>query len=288
MNHGKEAAFDKLAYLADNTEKDFLVSTCGYFIAENSIYHLHNRNYHNGYTLIYLHKGKAILPRVDGTDEIVTSGEVIIFHPYEYPKVTYLADAENERYYIYFEGSQINKCLTKFKLNDKRHYHVGDLSTQIKNFHKIIDDFECRGYYDDIHRNTLFLNILSAISNAVNPITKKSYPPIFKEVLDTIENNYFKKFSLQNLAKTFSISTSTLKRYFNKYTSKTPIDYINHIRLDRAKLMLVESNMSISEIAFNVGFDDALYFSKFFKKKIGVSPKKYREHVLNSPLSSNK
>lgn len=104
--------------------------------------------------------------------------------------------------------------------------------------------------------------------------------------MDTIENNYFEKLSLSELAENFSLSVSTLKRYFKKYTGQSPIEYINNTRINMAKFMLIDSNLQISEVSYNVGFEDALYFSKFFKKKTGLSPKEFRKKHSKKTLKS--
>ena len=100
---------------------------------------------------------------------------------------------------------------------------------------------------------------------------------MYKQILYDIENHYFQNITLSSLTNKFSISVSTLRRYFKKYADTSPMEYINDLRLEKAKFMLIESDMQISEISYSVGFDDALYFSKFFKNKTGLSPKEFRK-----------
>ncbi len=275
MNKGGQALNLEQTLQQNNTDKDFVVSNCGYFIAENSPHTMSAQKI--GYLLIYLHKGRVMLPNSSGENEILTSGTVVLFKPHEVPKITYLSDPINERYYVYFEGKSVETCLEKLKINDKRHYTVGDLSAQIKNFHKIIDDYKYHSFDEDVYRSTYLLNILTAIANVVNPSQKSYYPDTFKHILDLIEKSYFEKITLSSLAKSFSISTSTLKRYFNTYMDCSPMEYLYAIRLEKAKFMLLEYDLQISEISYSVGIDDALYFSKFFKSKTGLSPRDFRK-----------
>lgn len=55
------------------------------------------------------------------------------------------------------------------------------------------------------------------------------------------------------------------------------MDYLNSFRIEHAKAKLKDSNLSVNEIAYSVGFQDARYFSKLFKKYVGITPKDYRK-----------
>jgi len=279
MNHGKTALTLEQTHELDDLHKNFMVSNCGYFIAENSA-HLMKRSFYNeGFLLVYLHKGRAKISFENNKKEIVSDGTVILFKPHSRHTLSYLSDPINERYYVYFEGHDALDYIKRFKLDSQPYYNVGDLSSIIKYFHKIIQDFKLHSLDDELFRTTYLLNILTTISNVVNPVKENDFPETFNRILDTIEKNYFAKLSLASLADNFSISVSTLKRYFKKYMNTSPMDYINDTRINRAKFMLLESDMRVSEISYSVGFEDALYFSKFFKSKTGVSPKNFRKNT---------
>ena len=71
------------------------------------------------------------------------------------------------------------------------------------------------------------------------------------------------------------LSTSKFHHVFKQHTVLTPIEYINNTRINRAKEMLSDTNLSISDIAERAGFSDQNYFCRIFKKKTGISPKQY-------------
>lgn len=102
--------------------------------------------------------------------------------------------------------------------------------------------------------------------------------------LEYIRKNFHKHISLDELAQLAHLSVSALERRFKKHLSKTPTRIINEIRLESARLMIMESDRPISEIAFNTGFGDHSYFTKQFKTFFGIHPSKMREQVvLNKP-----
>ncbi len=89
--------------------------------------------------------------------------------------------------------------------------------------------------------------------------------------------DYKRSWTLADIAKLSGYSESRLSAlYKNKYGISPINDLINH-RIKEAKLLILYGNMSLSEIAEATGFSSIYYFSKYFKKKEGVSPQKYKE-----------
>ena len=86
-------------------------------------------------------------------------------------------------------------------------------------------------------------------------------------------------FSLNYLAKQLALSNSYLSSLFKRIYGKNFQDYMLSIRLDRAKIFLLSTDMKVYEIAAAVGFDDPNYFSATFKRKFGISPNQFREKM---------
>ena len=82
--------------------------------------------------------------------------------------------------------------------------------------------------------------------------------------------------SLPSISKETGLSESYIRRAFFAKMNVTPIKYINGLRVEKAKKMLTESNFSVSEIALATGFEDQFYFSRVFKRSVGVSPRGFR------------
>lgn len=92
-----------------------------------------------------------------------------------------------------------------------------------------------------------------------------------------IEEHYSEKITIEDLANAAFCSIQNLYRIFQKNFHLSPHNYINKIRLEKASVLLENSERSVTEISEAVGFDDPAYFSKLFKKRYQLSPKKYRE-----------
>jgi len=87
--------------------------------------------------------------------------------------------------------------------------------------------------------------------------------------------------SVTEIADNMQISTSYMQAYFKKHKNTTLTKYITQKRVDYAKQMLLNTNLTISTIAVKAGFTDPLYFGKIFKKNEGVTPSKYRDTLNN-------
>ena len=96
-----------------------------------------------------------------------------------------------------------------------------------------------------------------------------------------ISSHYFETVELSALASLVGVSEGHFCRTFKKYTHMRPIEYITHLRMERAKAYLVEDvNMSITEIAEAVGYASPSYFSKVFRENVGMSAEKYRARIF--------
>jgi transcriptional regulator GlxA family with amidase domain len=99
------------------------------------------------------------------------------------------------------------------------------------------------------------------------------------EIQDWIHNQYHTPITLEAISERFTISVRTLNRRFKQATGKSPMQYLQQVRIDNAKELLRSTNLGISEIAFSCGFGDCSYFSALFRKSISITPSAYRNLV---------
>ncbi len=92
-----------------------------------------------------------------------------------------------------------------------------------------------------------------------------------------LELNYTKNTDLEGISRRFNTSVSSLKRRFKQATGETPNKYIQNLRIERAKELLKFSDLSISLVAYEVGYEDVSYFGSLFKRLAGNTPNLYRK-----------
>lgn len=92
-----------------------------------------------------------------------------------------------------------------------------------------------------------------------------------------IENSYSYPITVEEIAEYVGVSRSHLYRSFQTYMQQSPKEYLTQFRLKQACHLLKETKLSIASIAYSVGFENNLYFSKAFKQQKGVTPSQYRK-----------
>lgn len=101
--------------------------------------------------------------------------------------------------------------------------------------------------------------------------------PLLEKIIQLVKENYTNPlYSLTEFTQDLGMSKSTLCRRMKAITDKTAMEILTEYRLNMAKNLLADGNMSVSDVAYAVGFNDPLYFSRRFKQAFGNSPKSAR------------
>ncbi|MFH0919464.1 MAG: helix-turn-helix domain-containing protein [Fibrobacterota bacterium] len=124
-----------------------------------------------------------------------------------------------------------------------------------------------------------FMQLIGFLSRAYARMQGVQYSGLLglSEVLGHLERNYTEEIRLPELAKMAQMSESRLLRSFRSATGHAPIDYLVRLRLRHAGDLLRQETQDITAIAYKVGFNDSNYFSRQFRRVMGVSPREYRK-----------
>ena len=101
-------------------------------------------------------------------------------------------------------------------------------------------------------------------------------------VISYINENIDRKITLSELSEQFSLNSSYLSSLFKEATDYNITEFINRLKTDRAKELIIEGRYKVKEVASLVGFDDPYYFSRVFKNIEGVSPGEYYKRYINT------
>jgi AraC-like DNA-binding protein len=102
---------------------------------------------------------------------------------------------------------------------------------------------------------------------------------LIRDCIRYIEEHYPEEIRLDNLADRAYLSPEYFSKVFKRLTSQTPIEFINNVRLEKAKQLLASSSLPVTDIAYRTGFHDSNYFSRQFKKTTGFTPGDYRKRA---------
>lgn len=95
-----------------------------------------------------------------------------------------------------------------------------------------------------------------------------------KNLRPLMEENFSKSFSVKNFAEFSGRSLTTFKKDFQNIFHQSPKKWVNEQRLERARVLLTHTDLNVTDVCFEVGFENLSYFSQLFKKRFGISPKK--------------
>ena len=121
----------------------------------------------------------------------------------------------------------------------------------------------------------------------VNELISGIFNPKEIEFKEIIETHLYNNLKLEELAALCGLSLSTFKREFVKQYKSSPAKYIKQRRLEKAAELLRISNLRISDIAYDTGFQDLAHFSKSFVKVYGCPPTAYRVNHSDKSLVFN-
>jgi AraC-like DNA-binding protein len=236
---------------------------------------------HNKHELYYLEKGKT---RYFIGDEIylLNPGDMVFVPKGTFHKTNPEEDTVSERVLFVFDddftGQEYQKYVDRLKQNKlvklpaEQVYKIRELCQRIEheNKHRNTDFREMEKLY--------FRQLLITISRYRINDSEERFSNSFKVIQDAakyVSQNYAEEITLDSIAEKYAMSPSYFSKQFKSITGVGLIEYLNHIRITAAEKLLIQTNMPITRIAMECGFNDSNYFAAVFKKIKGITPKKF-------------
>ena len=249
---------------------------------------------------------------------VISAGETYLFKPGDYQMPLEATDAEY--YYVHFLSDESQTC--ELEMNDDEYYrlinekHTKNLKTPFYSAHcydfmsiylkkhgriaskslfeHIVSTLksnriqeEARSAERRFQISAAFADVLFKIESADDKKLISLYSTAQK-ITDYIERNYDKSFTGEDVERDLFISFDYANRVLGKALGTSIIKYRNTVRIDNAKVKIRTSNIPMSEIAAAVGFENGYYFSRTFKKIVGISPTEYKQKILYGKMKGDK
>lgn len=274
MNKLRLRSRDILNSKSKQSNEYSLIVNYTYDCFENELYAYDTYNCHgrDDYYLIYVTDG-IFNTEINGTVFHLKKGAVVLYPPkYKY---RYWGEPPSKYLFAHFTGSYVKKILTDLGFSLEPYVLESEFSPKIEDlFYKMIEQYMTNAPFSQYSLACLLEEILLTI--AVNRERNNGYRT-FKKSIKYIHANYIEKIQIPDLAKMEGLSNSRYITLFTKEFGKTPIEYILNLRLGRASELLLTTDMPISLVGSSSGYKDQYFFSKIFKKHMGVSPYEYRK-----------
>ena len=187
---------------------------------------------------------------------------------------TYWPDRNEPWYKLFFVtgGEMTPQLLKAYKMESV--YHIPDCP-ELKKYFEAMDALQYNSVQSNRQASVVFHQFLQEAAMLVYGVKSKLPEEIGKLKL-ALDNAVEDNFRLEKFAAGVGISEAHLIRQFRSHFQMTPYDYLMTRKMETAQRLLLYSTLSVKDIAAKLGFSDAYYFSNYFKRKNGMSPRLYR------------
>ncbi len=255
-------------------------------------------NTHEYFEMVYIKKGSAVF-EIAGQPVAIGPNDIIIIKPRQAHKFIVKSEAGCEFIVLNFKfTNQVNNEVSEISLEDFLNFvnnkewgpfislKVSQKNEIITLLNKILRERESAEIGSELLNYLLIMELFVFISRALKmewESSIKNKSPKLKELIEVsvkfINNNFERDISLGDIARFIFLSPSYFTRAFKEEVGISPISYLLKIRVDRAKELLRETDLKISDIALSIGFSNQQRFNEIFKKYAGVTPLHYRKQI---------
>ncbi len=252
----------RIASATVSAEKLF-INNCGYYLGLKENMPMERERGRADYHLVFVYKGE-----MRSNLGKAVAGECLYYPPNVPQRYEYSAGEKTAYFWIHYSGAA---CEELFGGATAGIIRCGAHAAQIhelflRTVHAISNPFPESERYA--------LGIFQAICALVRGGEKENTP--FRSVISMMED-FPKNYGVADYAEKAKMSRGHFIRSFKAFTGKTPIEYRTDLMIAHAKNLLLETSLNVGIIGELSGFSDGLYFSKIFKKRVGLSPTDFRK-----------
>ncbi len=257
------------------SELGFEINCAGYAIVEECDTGVNRPNGLNDYQIIYVKSGCGHYV-LNGKETVVNAGNALIFRPKE-PQIYRYYQAERPQIcWIHFSGAEVETILSNLELTDKTVIPVANDTIIWNSITAIVDEITLKRNGFMLAAESYAKTILVDLSRNSNALPKSKSVEAVEQICREMQTEFARDTTNAEYAAECDMSVSHFLLTFRQITGTSPHKYKMHLRITAAKNMLINTEYKIVEIATVVGFNDSMYFCKYFKKETGLSPSDFR------------
>ena len=235
----------------------------------------------NEYQLLYITEGKGIFSTMHVKNATLTAGDFFILFPGEWHSYKPLDETGWKAYCIGFRGENMDhRVQAGFLSADSPIHHIGYSSEVAQLYSTAINVAKEEPAYVQQFLAGIVNHLLGMLYSLERTrALKKDFgrSDIIDKARNNIREHLDENLTIQDVAKNIGMSYSNFRKLFKEYAGISPALYQQDLRLQRAMDLLSGTNLSVKEIAYQLHFESADYFSTKFKKKVGKTPSEFRQ-----------
>jgi len=278
---------DRVGNISEHLIVDSLKSTtlnlhsCGYHTTSHYNNKISRPNGRKDYQLFYIINGSGKFT-INNKEIIASSGSVIIYPPNTSQLYHFLVEENTCYYSLNFIGANNHLELTPIFEVSPTPFIIGYNQTICNTLEAIIDELiRKEDHYLQVCNYYLYTILLMILRHhGQSTKVRYAYEPAIQKTAHYMRSTYAKKYTLQHYANYANLSISRFINDFKSIFSISPMKFLTKIRMENACWLLMNTQMSINDIAHFVGYEDSLYFSRIFRKEHNMSPSEYRKNCF--------
>jgi YesN/AraC family two-component response regulator len=232
--------------------------------------------------LVFCTKGSGIV-MISGEQIPVSGDQFFIIPKGEVFKYYSVINENSKLLVVHFNG--MNSALMGKEFSVVRNL-IPSVNNLVANREMLFDEIFNNlsiGFHDENleYVNFCFGHLLATFiyANKTSDDAANESNPVIRHAIDYMNKNVNLKLSLTQISKEAGYSPTYFTTLFKKETNYSPLSYFSHLKIVKACEFLDYTRIKVKEISFTLGYSDPYYFTKDFKKKMGMSPRKYRKRV---------
>ncbi|HKZ38465.1 MAG TPA: AraC family transcriptional regulator [Chryseolinea sp.] len=237
----------------------------------------------NEFQLVYISNGNGVFESETSGTTIVEAGTAFLLFPGIWHRYKPSEETGWEEFWVGYQGAYVNYLMkqTCFKTTSP-FVHIGQNAELMSVFIKLIETVKYEGVAYRQFSSCLISQLLAIVyASAINSDAhRQNQNKLIHQARFKIHENLDKNINLEQVAKELGVSYPWFRRVFKAIIGVAPGQYHLNLRVEKACSLLKETDLTVGEIAFHLGFESEFYFSRIFKKKVGLPPKKYRFNVV--------
>lgn len=244
-----------------------------------------NGRYLSSYQMLIITDGQGVFESESAGMISLAPGSIILLYPNEWHRYRPLRRTGWKEYWLGFNGSMVNKLVMGSQFEKARPVIA------IRDFgeiQRLYDDAVCYSIEEKPGFQQIVVGILFQIFGHVYYNVKnktrqsKSFLVHINSAKEIIQTRLKGEIDVPQIARELNVGYAIFRKKFKEFTGLSPKQYQTQVKLNRAKTLLLGSDLPVKSIAFETGFESIYHFSKMFKEKTGYSPTDFRELVKES------
>ncbi len=254
-------------------QSPLVINCCGFEKFFSRDYTTQRLNGRADYQILYVTKGIGNY-QIDRKLTPCPAGSLILYRPGEPQVYSYFYKDKPEVYWVHFTGNQCEAILARYTIQT---CYVGESLEVRQIFENMIKELQLKkDYFQSVVEHD-FLKVLALFGRLKGQSGRSGSYTVVDELILALNQRYMEPWTLKTMAGFCHLSPDYFSHVFKKAAGMPPIQYLNRLRVAKARELLVSEGLTVSAAAFLTGFGDPLYFSRVFKQFTGVSPEGFRK-----------